>query len=74
MDFLFLRLGDLKGVRVLEFGGDRTRGNSGDLGKGVKGRGRGGRGKAGSLVTFRERGSGDGRGGARERGLSARWE
>jgi hypothetical protein len=53
-DFFFWRLGDLKGVRVLEFGGDRTRGNGGNLGKGVEGRGRGGRGKAGSLIAFRE--------------------
>jgi hypothetical protein len=70
-DFLFLRLGDLKGVRVLEFGGDRTRGNGGNLGKGVKRSGGDRRGKAGSLVAFRERGSGDGRGGARKRGLGA---
>jgi hypothetical protein len=70
-DFFFLRLGDLEGVRVLEFGGDRTRGNSGGLGEGVKGQGRGGRGEAGSLVAFGERGSDDGRGSTRERGFSA---
>jgi hypothetical protein len=70
-DFFFRRLGDLEGVRVPEFGGDRTRGNSGGLGEGVKRRGRGGRGEAGSLVAFGERGSGDGRGSTRERGLSA---
>jgi hypothetical protein len=70
-DFFFLRLGDLEGVRVLEFGGDRTRGNSGGLGEGVKGRGRGGRGEAGSLVAFGERVPDDGRGSTRERGFSA---
>jgi hypothetical protein len=70
-DFFFRRLGDLEGVRVLEFGGDRTRGNSGDLGEGVKRRGRGGRGETGSLVALGERGSDDGRGSSRERGLSA---
>jgi hypothetical protein len=70
-DFFFLRLGDLEGVRVLEFGGDRTRGNSGSLGEGVKGRGRGGRGEAGSLVAFGERVPDDGRGSTRERGFSA---
>jgi hypothetical protein len=64
-DFFFRRLGDLKGVRVLEFGGDRTRGNGGNLGKGVKGRGRGGQNKACSLVAFGERGSVDGRGSVR---------
>jgi hypothetical protein len=53
-DFFFRRLGDLKGVRVLEFGGDRTRGNGGNLGKGVEGSGRGGRGKAGSFIALRE--------------------
>jgi hypothetical protein len=47
------------------------RGSGSNLCEGVEGRGRGRRGKAGSLVAFRERGSGDGRGGARERGLSA---
>jgi hypothetical protein len=73
-DFFFLRRGSLEGVRVLELGGDQTRGNGGNLGKGIEGRGGGRRGKAGSLVTFQERGSGDGRGGARERGLSARGE
>jgi hypothetical protein len=74
MDFLFLRLGNFKGVRVLEFGGDQTRGSGGNLCEGVEGRGRGRGGKASALVAFRERGSGDGRGGARERGLSACWE
>jgi hypothetical protein len=73
-DFFFLRQGGLEGVRVLEFGGDRTRGNGGNLGEGVEGRGGGRRGKAGSLITFGERGSGDGRGGARKRELSAHWE
>ena len=73
-NFFFLRLGDLKGVRVLEFGGDRTRGSGSNLCEGVEGRGGDRRDKAGSLVAFRERGSGDGRGGARERGLSARGE
>jgi hypothetical protein len=72
--FFFRRLGDLEGVRVLEFGGVRTRGNSGGLGEGVKGRGRGGRGEAGSLVAFGERVSNDGRGSTRERGFSARRE
>jgi hypothetical protein len=70
----FRRLGDLKGVRVLEFGGDRTRGNGGNLGEGVEGRGRGRQGKVGSLVAFGERGSVNGRGGAREWGLGARRE
>jgi hypothetical protein len=69
--FFFRELGDLKGVRVLEFGGDQTMGNNGNLGEGVEGGGRGGRGKAGSLVALRERGSVDGRGGAREWGLGA---
>jgi hypothetical protein len=69
-DFLFRRLGDFKGVRVLEFGGDRTRGSGGDLGEDVERRGRGS--KACPLVINGERGgSVDGRGGARKRGLSA---
>ena len=69
-DFLFRRLGDFKGVRVLEFGGDRTRGSGGDLGEGVERRGRGD--KACPLVTNGERGdSVDRRGGARKRGLGA---
>jgi hypothetical protein len=70
-DFFFLRLGDLEGVRVLEFGGDQTRGNSGGLGEGVKGRGGSGRSKASTLVAFWKRGSDDGRGSTRERGFSA---
>jgi hypothetical protein len=53
-DFLFWRLGDFKGVRVLEFRGDRTRGSGGDLGEGVERRGRGN--KAGPLVANGERG------------------
>jgi hypothetical protein len=70
-DFFFLRLGDLEGVRVLEFGGDRTRGSGGDLGEGVKRRGRSGRSKTSTFVAFWRRGSGDGRGSTRERGFSA---
>jgi hypothetical protein len=58
--FLFRRLGDFKGVWVLEFGGDRTRGSGGNLGEGVEGRGRGRGGKTSALVAFWERGSGDG--------------
>jgi hypothetical protein len=73
-DFLFRRLGDFEGVRVLEFGGDRTRGSDSNLCEGVEGRGGDRRGKAGSLVAFWGRGSGDGRGGAGERGLSTRRE
>jgi hypothetical protein len=71
-NFFFWRLGDLKGVRVLEFGGDQMRGNGGNLGKGVEGGG--GRSKACLLVTFREWDSVDGRGSVREWGLSARRE
>jgi hypothetical protein len=69
-DFLFRRLGNFEGVRVLEFGGDRTRGSGGDLGEGVERRGRGG--KACPLVANGERGGPvDRRGGARKRGLGA---
>jgi hypothetical protein len=72
-DFLFRRLGDFKGVRVLEFGGDRMRGSGGNLGEGVERRGRGD--KACPLVANGERGdSVDRRGGARKRGLGAGWK
>jgi hypothetical protein len=67
-------LGSLEGVRVLEFGGDQTRGNSGGLGESVKGRGGSGRSETSTLVAFWVRGSDDGRGSTGKRGFSLCWE
>jgi hypothetical protein len=41
----------------MDFGGDRTRGNSGGLGEGIKGRGGSGRSETSTLVAFWARGS-----------------